>query len=73
MRVARPLRRWEARCGLGSGACLGEAGRVLEVSDRNRSDVELSRDVYAFGRAFGYGVARQENGVGFEQREVEWR
>lgn len=52
---------------------LWRTGRVVEVLDRNRSDVELSRDVYEFGRDFGYVVARDESGVGFEQLEVDWR
>lgn len=52
---------------------LWRQGRVLEVLNRNRSDVELSRDVFEFGRDFGWVAAREENGVGFEQLEVDWR
>lgn len=52
---------------------LWRTGRIVEVLGRNRSDVELARDVYAFGRDFGYVVAREKSGVGFEQLAVDWR
>ncbi len=51
---------------------LWRQGRVLEVLDRNRSDVELNRDVFEFGRDVGYVVARAKDGIGFEQLEVDW-
>lgn len=51
---------------------LWRQGRVLEVLDRNRSDVELNRDIFEFGRDVGYVVARAKDGIGFEQLEVDW-
>lgn len=51
---------------------LWKTGRVLEVVERNRSDVELSRDVYLFGREFGYVASRDPDGEGFVQLEVDW-
>lgn len=51
---------------------LWKRGRFLEVVERNRSDVELSRDVYEFGRALGYVGVRDPEGGGFVQLEVDW-
>jgi len=49
---------------------LWKRGRFLEVVERNRSDVELTRNVYEFGRAFRYVGARDPDGSGFLQLEV---
>lgn len=51
---------------------LWRTGRVLEVLERNQSDVELSRDLYLFGRDFGYVAARDPDGAGLVQLEVSW-
>jgi DEAD/DEAH box helicase domain-containing protein len=51
---------------------LWRTGRLLDVVERNRSDVELTRDVYLFGRQFGYVGARDPDGAGFVQLEVDW-
>lgn len=51
---------------------LWRQGRVLEVLDRNKSDVELNREVFEFGRDFGWVGAREERGVGFVELEVDW-
>lgn len=54
------------------GGFLWRRGRVFEVLDRNRSDVALARDVFEFGRDFGWVQVDKGNGVGFEQLEVNW-
>jgi len=51
---------------------LWRLGRVLEVVERNRSDVELTRDLYLFGRDFGFVWARDPDGAGFVELEVDW-
>lgn len=51
---------------------LWRTGRLLEVVERNRRDVELARDLYLFGRDFGYVGARDPDGAGFVDLEVDW-
>lgn len=51
---------------------LWRTGRLLEVVERNRGDVELTRDLYLFGRDFGYVAARDPDGSGFVELEVHW-
>lgn len=52
---------------------LWRTGRLLEVVERNRADVELSRDLFLFGRDFGFVGARDPDGAGFVALEVDWR
>jgi len=37
-----------------------------------RARAELLRDVFAFGRDFGYVQVEREDEPGFEQLEVDW-
>jgi hypothetical protein len=51
---------------------LVEAGNVADAIEAMRSDATLLRDVFTFGRDFGYVQARKGDGVGFERLEVDW-
>lgn len=51
---------------------LVEAGNVSEAIEALRARAQVLRDVYLFGRDFGWVQAHKEDGVGFEQLEVDW-
>lgn len=60
---------------LGPGEDVGElveAGNVSAAVEALRADAQLLREVYLFGRDFGWVQAPKADGVGFEQLEVDW-
>lgn len=60
---------------LGPAADPGElvaASNVADAVEALRSDAILLRDVFTFGRDFGWVQARKAEGVGFEQLKVSW-